>query len=381
MKTMRRNNLLRMLLAVFLFGISLSSIAQRKESFVLVDVSGTMTHHQTNQEAKQIIQDFLLGTFSYQTWNNKGWNIVDPEKSHFPTNKLVASGSKVILVPLGNMNGPRQWVKHEFSDNEGLKSFFEQHYPTQFRDQWTYLTLAKAWVGSIAISEKIKKAYVFIYTDGQPESTNQQLAEDDQKRVDDLGHAGHNSYTTIGILRKQAGNRRFQVEISEFLSYETIGVYPPDTTDTTDVIIVDKIKITSPKEGNRPDSPFSVNTKEEFNVNWTGHAVEVIVKLKQNGTYRKAPKESYHKEVVGNSAKIILYESGDYCVNVKNKDTQDTLYVSASSPFPFWIILCLIAAIVVVVVLRSVLDKGPQNPKRTDETGGTFGKKNNDDWE
>lgn len=380
MKIMKRKRLLRMLLAVFLFGISLSSNAQRKELFVLVDVSGTMTHTQTNNEAKQIIQDFLLGTFSYQTWNEKGWNIVDPNNSVFPINKLVSLGSKVIFVPLGNMNRPQKWVKHEFSDNEGLKSFFEQHYPTQFRDKWTYLTLAKAWVGSISISEKIQKAYVFIYTDGQPESTNQQLTEDDQKRVDDLGHAGHNSYKTTCIFRKQAEKRSYQVEICEFLSYETIGI-PGDTIIPPPVVSVDKIKITSPKEGNRPTSPFSVNTNEEFNINWTGNADKVVVQFKKNDKYQKTPAVSFHREVVGNCAKIELYESGDYKIVVKNSQSEDSLYVSVSSPFPFWIILCLIAAIAVVVVLRSVLDKGPQNPKRTDETGGTFGKKNNDDWE
>ena len=176
------------------------------DAFVLVDVSGTMKDANANMEAKIIVQEILLGEFDYPKWQTRGWYKNNTEDV-IPSEKILNQGSHFCIIPFGNRNRVQNYTRHVFQNEDNFNSFYTSHFPKTFNDGWTYLTLAKAYVGSIAITDKIKKAYVFIYTDGRPESTKEPYSNFNQRIVDDLEYAGSNSFKKIGILRKNANNR------------------------------------------------------------------------------------------------------------------------------------------------------------------------------
>ena len=155
------------------------------DAFVLVDVSGTMKDSQTNTEAKSIIQEILLGEFDYSRWQTKGWS-KSTVKDIIPADVILNRGSRFCLIPFGNMDRVQNNSKHIFHEVDDFKSFYSSAYPSVFKDSWTYLTLAKAYVGAIAVNDNIKNAYVFIFTDGRPESTNQPYNNYDLHLVDEL---------------------------------------------------------------------------------------------------------------------------------------------------------------------------------------------------
>jgi len=321
------------------------------DAFVLVDVSGTMKDSQTNTEAKSIIQEILLGEFDYSRWQTKGWNKSNA-KDIIPTDVILIRGSRFCLIPFGNMDRVQNNSKHIFQEVDGFKSFYSSVYPSAFKDSWTYLTLAKAYVGAIAVNDNIKNAYVFIFTDGRPESTNQPYNNYDLHLVDELEHAGSNGFKKIGILRKISNNFHYDVEIWEFTSYSPGGILEVTASDMqytgteveTKVIVkcetktlslnteyriisgnrgtnkgqytvevegigeytgrrsskvwnimdntilpTQSIKITAPTDGKLKDKPHKVDNGQELTLRWSGGAGSVNVYTKDGNNYKLIP--------------------------------------------------------------------------------------------
>lgn len=320
--------------------------------FVLVDVSGTMKDSQTNTEAKSIIQEILLGEFDYSKWQNKGWSKSN-SKDEIPTGGILNQGSRFCMIPFGDMNRIQNNSKLIFRGKDEFIRFYTSSFPSVFRDSWTYLTLAKAYVGAIAVNDNIERAYVFIYTDGRPESTNQPYSTYDLHLVDELEHAGSNGFKKVGILRKTNANMHYDVEIWEFTSYKPGDVLEVTASDMmytgseieTQVIvtcnskklsldtdykilsgekgvekgqytvniegvgtysgrrssavwsIIDnldsgkkKIQIKEPSEGRNKNAPYEVYKGQELTIRWSGGAGSVNVYTKDGNNYKLIPK-------------------------------------------------------------------------------------------
>lgn len=373
------------------------------DAFVLVDVSGTMKDSQTNMEARSIIQEILLGEFDYSKWQTKGWS---KTKSNgvIPSEVILKQGSHFCIIPFGNISTVHNYTGQVFQNVDDFKSFYSSYYPTTFSDEWTYLTLAKAYVGSIAFTYNIKAAYVFIYTDGIPESTKKPYGEFDQHIVDDWDYEGCNSAKKISILRKNSNNdRHYDIELWEFTSYPTEIL---DTTDTTKGRTgwpppppppPSYIKIDFPTDGKSKANPHKVDNGQELTLRWSGGAGSVNVYTKEGNNYKLIPpnkrNEFYTQTVNGTTAKLTFSESTDYKIEVRGTNGgSDAMFLSVTTPIlPILLKLLLIIGLIVggVYAYNKFFRPGPKygydedndwkgnNRTRPTDSHASSG---NDDW-
>lgn len=404
MNAVRKFTVLCLLLLIVLFT---NASNYSNDVFVLVDVSGTMKDANANMEAKIIVQEILLGEFDYSKWQTRGWNKNNTEDV-IPSEKILKQGSRFCLIPFGNMNRVHNYTRHVFQNKDIFNSFYASHFPESFNDGWTYLTLAKAYVGSIAITDKIKNAYVFIYTDGRPESTKEPYDNFNQQIVDDLEYAGSNSFKKIGILRKNANSRfHYDIEVWEFASYKTLGVEGgeevkdedepvPDPSNSQSQFPKASIKIVSPNDGKIKANPHEVEKDQEWTLRWTGGAGNVNVYKKEGNNYKLIPhskrNEIYTQSISGTTAKLTFFESTDYKIEVRGTNGgSDTMFLSVTTPIlPILLKLLLIIGLIVAGVYAYNQFFRP-GPKTTVEDNGWEGmnRKNkntshastgNDDW-
>lgn len=406
MNTVRKLKVLCVMLfiATFVYAGNYSN-----DAFVLVDVSGTMKDSQINMEAKSIIQEILLGEFVYSKWQSKKWSKSD-DKDNIPADVILSQGSRFCLIPFGNMNRVQDYSKYIFQGTDDFKKFYSSAYPSVFRDSWTYLTLAKAYVGAIAVNDNIKNAYVFIYTDGRPESTNQPYSDYDLRLVDGLDHAGINGFKKVGILRKNSNNFHYDVEIWEFTSYslrcvlkviasdmqytgaevetkvvvkcedktlsintdykiisgnrgtnkgqyavevegigEYAGIRSSQVWEITDNISrPSHIEITAPNK----NIPYKVDKDQEWVLRWTGGAGSVNVYTKEGNNYKLIPQNKrnkiYKQSISGTTAKLTFFESADYKIEVRGTNgDSDAMVLSVTTPIrPVLLILLIVGLIV-----------------------------------
>ena len=370
------------------------------DAFVLVDVSGTMKDSQANTEAKSIIQEILLGEFDYSRWQTKGWN-KNNSGDVIPSEMILKQGSHFCIIPFGNMNTVHNYTRQVFQNVDNFKSFYSSYFPTAFSDGWTYLTLAKAYVGSIAVTDKIRKAYVFIYTDGRPESTKEPYDNFNQQIVDDLDYAGSNSFKKIGILRKNSNNKyHYDIEIWEFTSYKTLGVEgkePVEPVSPVSQVSPQTIKITTPTDGKLKDKPHNVDNGQELTLRWSGGAGSVNVYAKDGNNYKLIPQnkrnEYYTQTISGTTAKLTFSESADYKIEVRGTNGgSDAMFLSVTTPIlPILLKLLLVIGLIVggVYAYNKFFRPGPRH--NSGEDNGWDGNDNsrqtnshassgNDDW-
>ena len=370
------------------------------DAFVLVDVSGTMKDSQTNTEAKSIIQEILLGEFDYSRWQTKGWN-KNNSGDAIPSEMILKQGSHFCIIPFGNMNTVHNYTRQVFQDVDNFKSLYSLYFPTAFSDGWTYLTLAKAYVGSIAVTDKIRKAYVFIYTDGRPESTKEPYDNFNQQIVDDLDYAGSNSFKKIGILRKNGNNKyHYDIEVWEFTSYKTLGVegegpdtpVPPESPASSQ-----SIKITIPTDGKSKVNPHNIDNGQELTLRWSGGAGSVNVYTKDGDNYKLIPQnkrnEYYTQTISGTTAKLTFSESADYKIEVRGTNGgSDAMFLSVTTPIlPILLKLLLVIGLIVggVYAYNKFFRPGPRHNSGEDNgwEGNNSSRQNNshassgnDDW-
>lgn len=368
------------------------------DAFVLVDVSGTMKDSQTNMEARSIIQEILLGEFDYSKWQTKGWSKTK-YSDVIPSEVILKQGSHFCIIPFGNMNTVHNYTRQVFQNVDDFKSFYSSYYPTTFSDGWTYLTLAKAYVGSIAFTYNIKAAYVFIYTDGIPESTKEPYGKFDQQLVDDLEYAGSNSVKKISILRKNSNNNRhYDIELWEFTSYQTeiLDTTEVDTTMPPPPPPPSYIKIDFPTDGKSKANPHKVDNGQELTLRWSGGVGSVNVYTKEGNNYKLIPQnkrnEFYSQTVNGTTAKLTFSESADYKIEVRGANGSDAMFLSVTTPIlPILLKLLLIIGLIVggVYAYNKFFRPGPKygsdedndwkgnNRTRPTDSHASSG---NDDW-
>lgn len=366
------------------------------DAFVLVDVSGSMTDSKTNSEAKNIIQEILVGDFSTSKWQNYGWKL-DASVNKLPSSTIMKSGSKFYIIPFGQMQTVRSWSGHIYKDAQDFVAFYSGKFPTTFKDAWTYLTLAKAYVGAIALTDNVRSAYMIIYSDGKPQSTNDPLNKMDQSYVDALEAAGSNALKKNAILRKKmGGDNHFDIEVWEFVNYKGYDIrgkeIDPDTIKIAPPSAVSPhIRITQPKDGQNIKNTHSLNTKEELKIVWEGGlASAIVVQKKAGNSWSRIPdaKEVYELKEQGTSAIITFFESADYKITVRgNEGGSDDLYVNVSTSILSFLLPLLIIILLVLggVYLYNyfrppIVDPGNPWEEENKKSGNNSSGKNDDDW-
>lgn len=369
--------------------------AEIKDAFVLVDVSGSMNRANINAEGKQMIEELLLGKLDLSKWS--GWQKV-PTQAVIPNTPILINGSHCCIIPFGNQDRVNDYKKHVFQDENSFNEFYNSSYPTIFKDKWTYLTLAKAFVGSVAVTEKIRDAYVFIYTDGRPESTHDPYNSFFLDIVDRLEVS--NSYQKIGTLRKNiGGNYHFDIEVWKFKSYTTLGTDGQERNDKgektggkTTPPTSHNIIISSPSDGKSDSKPHKEGVDNQMVVTWTGGPAKLIIYQKKDKSYSKIPpkvsKELYTMEKNAQRANITFHKSGDYKILVRgdNGGSDERYFSISNSPFKFLIPLLLIIVLLGggFIAYQQFFKPTPNSESNWDNSrekkNGSSRISDNDDW-
>lgn len=389
---MRRLRLIvSLLILLSVFGTM--SSAKTKDVFVLVDVSGTMNNNSVNQEAKQIICEYLMGNRSLDSWESTGWKKVKKWDSSIP-NSCIEEYSYLCLIPFGDIDRKDNWNDYEVHNMEDMKKWIDRVYPTNFKDKYTFLELARAYVGAIGLTRGVEEAYVIIYTDGQAESTNQQYNNDDQQRIEDLHSAGEYGMKLLGTLRNSNNPRHYDIEIWKYKKYETIKIETDrpvvNKRDSIVPSLATPLKITKPNnEGLNEKHSISIKQEVPFNIGWNKSGANVVIYQKKEGSWSRISgnniRNFYTISKQANSAKITFLESGDYKIMVRSEHGSDERYVSVSSiPWKLFlpILLTLLAVVGAVFAYQRLFKKADS---WDDHDGGrkpnnSMNNNCNDDW-
>ena len=348
-----------------------------RDVFILIDVSGTMNNSDINSEAQQQIYELLTGCYDKGKWIQKGWTTPPNFDCGLFNNKssIIVSGSKVCVMPFGNMDRMTERQKMEVTDIPQFESFYNGCFPKEFKDGYTYLTLAKAYVSSVAQSWNINNAYLIIYSDGLGDANSTtKLREIYQELIDAYQKKGGNSYDKVGIIRKSTSKRNYDIEVFNFTT--PIGEVPIDTIGKDSVTpppTISQIKI---KNKHAKPSPMSAKVGSEIVISWLGSGqANVSFQKDEKALIGKKLSEYVDYKKEGNSVKVIFNESGNYKITVSDSNSSDSTYVETSSSFP-WIILLVIVLIVAgILLIKKVM---PQNNKKA---GGNHNSSNTgDDW-
>ncbi|MBR2015139.1 MAG: hypothetical protein IJ998_06945 [Alistipes sp.] len=361
-----------------------------KDAFVLVDVSGSMKYTQINSEAKQIICSMLQGNLNLS--NFPGWSQVKTKglEGNCPlisdkNSSFVSAGGKVCILPFGNMERVRDY---KFIDMSNFETSFNSYFPNTFRDNWTYITLAKAYAVNVASKNGISgMVYMIIYSDGAEESMDGQVGYPEEFRsvVDYFGTRNDSFCQKKGIIRKSYNGKQFDIEIW------TMGPIPmveePYIPSTK--VESKKIEISNQPNGKSPKVPVEINVEEPFTVKWknaTG-TTKINVQIKKGKTYTNIPtseKDGYYTiDKKASSGTITFYEPQDYKVIVADENSRDERYVKAKGNvlkdvFPVIIIVILIIGGVLLWKLLSQPRPKPGWGNRNGNAGNNSN--NNDDW-
>ena len=362
-----------------------------KDAFVLVDVSGSMKYTQINSEAKQIICSMLQGNLNLS--NFSGWSQVKTKglDGNCPlisdkNSSFISAGGKVCILPFGNMERVRDY---KFIDIPNFETSFNSYFPNTFKDNWTYITLAKAYAVNVASKNGISgMVYMIIYSDGAEESMDGRVGYPEEFRsvVDYFGTRNDSFCQKKGIIRKSYSGKQFDIEIW------TMGPIPmadvPKTSSTN--VVSKKIEISNQPNGKSPKVPVEINVEEPFTVKWknaTG-TTKINVQIKKGNTYTNIPtseKDSYYTiDKKATSGIITFYEPQDYKVIVADENSRDERYVKAKGNvlkdvFPIIIVVILIIG---GVLLWKQLSKPKPTPAGWGNSKGNIGNNsnNNDDW-
>lgn len=361
-----------------------------KDAFVLVDVSGSMKYTQINFEAKQIICSMLQGNLNLS--NFSGWSQVKTKglEGNCPlisdkNSSFISAGGKVCILPFGNMERVRDY---KFIDMPNFETSFNSYFPNTFKDNWTYITLAKAYAVNVASKNGISgMVYMIIYSDGAEESMDGRVGYPEEFRsvVDYFGTRNDSFCQKKGIIRKSYNGKQFDIEIW------TMGPIPlveePYTPSTK--VESKKIEISNQPNGKSPKVPVEINVEEPFTVKWknaTG-TTKINVQIKKGNTYTNIPtseKDGYYTiDKKASSGTITFYEPQDYKVIVADENSRDERYVKAKGNvlkdvFPVIIIVILIIGGVLLWKLLSKPRPTPDWGNRNGNAGNNSN--NNDDW-
>lgn len=353
-----------------------------KDAFVLVDVSGSMRYTQINSEAKQIICSMLQGNLNLL--NFSGWSQVKTKglEGNCPlisdkNSSFISSGGKVCILPFGNMERVRDY---KFIDMSNFETSFNSYFPNTFKDNWTYITLAKAYAVNVASKNGISgMVYMIIYSDGAEESMDGRVGYPEEFRsvVDYFGTRNDSFCQKKGIIRKSYNGKQFDIEIW------TMGPIPTPTDVCTIcgknpcVCPTKKIEISNQPNGKSPKVPVEINVEEPFTVKWknaTG-TTKINVQIKKGNSYANInvnDRDNYFTlDKNANSATITFYEACNYRIIVGDNHSRDIRYIGVSAPpfiFPLLIIGLIIGGVCLFFSMKPRKHLGPTPPINSQNT-------------
>jgi hypothetical protein len=282
---------------------------------------------------------------------------------------------------------------YSFIDVSNFESSFNSQYPRTYTDQWTYITLAKAFTVHIATEQKMfRTVYMIIYSDGAQEcvKSTDTYPSDMQQMLDVFGTQSQSFAQKKAIIRHTyygaTGKKNFDIEIWK------LGPIP-ETADTISnqhqTLSYSKteqtLEIFSPTEGGSVSAPNKISVKDKVVVKWQHARGSVAVKVlrKNDSKYKDVSNKGnavYEITKKSNTATLIFHESGLYQIKVTDNQSSDSRYVDVSSDIlgailPFLFIVFLV---VIGIFMWKKFRKSPGNTS-TKSFGNNDKNASNDD--
>lgn len=206
-----------------------------RDVFFLVDVSASVPQGKdqaTRGKVKTMIREgrllatrLVTGGFNATDFPDWRW---DGDLLTSPLGEIVASagkapqmcgsGKRIIILPFGDksVDHPAAISKPLLDFPGDFERFVEENFPSSYRDQQTYLTLARARTAALAESLQINQYYFFKITDAEQDPNSSYNAEERTmiERWESENFVHHK--TRIGLFKyvgQGLGSRQFQVDV------------------------------------------------------------------------------------------------------------------------------------------------------------------------
>ncbi len=212
-----------------------TSAAIARDVFVVVDVSGSVTQagktteraavQKMVEDGKRLVIDLVRGSFRAEDFPDWKWGeqllvsplleIVTANDARQPMSGL---GKRAVIVPFADkaITHPAATSAPFLSFPSDFETFVGKEYPTSYRDQNTYVTLARARTAELAESLQIRQYYFLMVTDAV-QDPKAAYSEDETKllnRWDSENFVA--AKTRIGLFEYAAeglDSRNFQVDV------------------------------------------------------------------------------------------------------------------------------------------------------------------------
>jgi hypothetical protein len=206
-----------------------------RDVFIVVDVSGSVPQANNTservvlqsmiEEARLLASKLVAGSFFPEDFPDWKWDealLVSPLREIVApgntTHRMSGPGKRAVIVPFGEKSTvhptPTSEPFQKFPDE--YESFVQKNYPTSYKDQNTYITLARARTAELAESLQIKRYYFLMITDAEQDpkaeytegESNLLKRWDSKNFVPDKTRIGLFEYTKEGFE-----NRNFQIDV------------------------------------------------------------------------------------------------------------------------------------------------------------------------
>lgn len=343
-------NLLRTFL-LLLTGLlaMISPKAQPQNIVLLVDVSGSIPHTARN-EAREMIKNVLTGrNFSQSSFYYER----DPKSTMNISTPMASNGSHILLMRFGNKETSDDYadlvIRNYPTD---LMDFIDAHFPTasEYKDQFTYLTLGKAKAAQRAKQLGMSKFMLLLVSDNINDFTggsSPNYNQYEQQLVDNYNSMSNPVWEDAiqGYVRLKGNNdykiplRNVDVSLVKVVPSPNPGPVPPPDSAAAPL----SIEFAGPLATATHKQPAVVKS-EAVNISWLckncpdNTLYNVIVSQTEGGKFRDA--KSKNISVPSVTKKL---ESGVYKITVSgtipNSEVQvagAVTYVSVDSGTGTW---------------------------------------------
>lgn len=242
--------MVKALFTLFFLCTGIGVVAQ-SSVFVLVDVSGSVPKSGSSiqNEAKQLAKDFCMGKFNSAQYSDWEWigpkdPLIESMIAGTNTQPLLdpAKDGYLMIMPLGEKDTYRQYrVERLQQAGVGLDEFFTKHYPTVFRDKYTYVTVAIASAASVAKGTGIDSYYMVLITDelSHTQSISANYTREEEELIAAWGTA--NAQNVKLATLKNRTKREFQISFHK-VQVSRIPIVPkspgPDNFDKKELNLI-----------------------------------------------------------------------------------------------------------------------------------------------
>ncbi len=375
------------LAALLTLAFSIIQAQQSQNVVILIDVSGSIPQ-QARTKTKEVVKDILLG----RRINDPNFYYEKDPSSTLPVTSapLVSNGSRILLIPFGE-KVTSDYVKETTISSfpTDVTNFIDINYPTVFKDNFTFLTLAKAKAAQQAKSRGLSNFLLLVISDGVNDFTagkspnytayEQQLVENFNSKSNPILEGSYDGYV------KFKGSNDFKIPL-RYIDIKNYKAPPAPTTTVPPVItpnaIDSSLSIEFPAPYSAANRKKPVITKSNTaSISWLckncpdNMKYNVAITQVEGGNFKDLSSRGITAPSVSKNLSAGTYKisvSGEVPGSNKPVSSATTYITVEGSGSLWWLWLLLIAAVVAVLLY---LNKEKQKKKLRENVSRSKGAK------